>query len=88
VGANLRIDYRWTAGDADRSRTYAAEFVALAHLIVTLAAKYRLPAVYRYRYYITSGGLISYGLDATDQYRRAAGYIDRILGAVVTHVVQ
>jgi putative ABC transport system substrate-binding protein len=30
VGANLRIDYRWTAGDADRSRTYAAEFVALA----------------------------------------------------------
>jgi putative ABC transport system substrate-binding protein len=222
VGANLRIDYRWTAGDADRSRTYAAEFVALAldailasggstvgpllqatrtvpvvfvdivdpvgggfvasmarpgrnatgftnyeygmsakwlellkqiapqvtrvavmrdpsltsgtamlaaiqavapsfgvelspldervvgeieraiiafrrgsndglivvgnptanfhrNLIVTLAAKYRLPAVYPYRYYITSGGLISYGLDATDQYRRAAGYIDRIL---------
>jgi putative tryptophan/tyrosine transport system substrate-binding protein len=48
-------------------------------LIVSLAARYRLPAVYPYRYYVTDGGLISYGPDNVDQYRRAAGYVDRIL---------
>jgi putative ABC transport system substrate-binding protein len=48
-------------------------------VIVTLAAKHRLPAVYPYRYYITGGGLMSYGPDEIDQYRRAAGYVDRIL---------
>jgi putative ABC transport system substrate-binding protein len=48
-------------------------------LIVTLAANHRLPAVYPYRYYITSGGLISYGPDPIDQLRLAAGYVDRIL---------
>jgi putative ABC transport system substrate-binding protein len=48
-------------------------------LIITLAAHYRLPAVYPYRYHISDGGLISYGPDATEQYRRAAGYVDRIL---------
>jgi putative tryptophan/tyrosine transport system substrate-binding protein len=48
-------------------------------IIIALAAKYRLPAVYSYRYFATSGGLISYGPDPIDQYRRAAGYVDRIL---------
>jgi putative tryptophan/tyrosine transport system substrate-binding protein len=48
-------------------------------LIITLAAKHRLPAIYPYRYYIASGGLISYGPDSIDQYRHAAGYVDRIL---------
>ncbi|MGZ5873741.1 MAG: ABC transporter substrate-binding protein [Bradyrhizobium sp.] len=48
-------------------------------MIITLAARYRLPAVYSYRYFTTSGGLISYGPDPIDQYRRAAGYVDRIL---------
>jgi putative ABC transport system substrate-binding protein len=48
-------------------------------LIVALAARHRLPAVYPQRYYLTGGGLISYGADTTDPYRRAAGYIDRIL---------
>jgi putative tryptophan/tyrosine transport system substrate-binding protein len=48
-------------------------------LIVTLAAQHRLPAVYAWRYYVTAGGLISYGPDSIDQYRRAAGYVDRIL---------
>jgi putative ABC transport system substrate-binding protein len=48
-------------------------------LIVTLAARYRLPAVYPFRYFGTAGGLISYGPDPIDQYRRAAGYADRIL---------
>jgi ABC-type uncharacterized transport system substrate-binding protein len=48
------------------------------NLIITLAARHRLPAVYAYRSFITDGGLISYGPDMVDQYRRAAGYIDRI----------
>ena len=48
-------------------------------LIFTLAAKHRLPAVYTGRHYVTDGGLMSYGPDRADQYRRAAGYVDRIL---------
>jgi putative tryptophan/tyrosine transport system substrate-binding protein len=48
-------------------------------LIVALAARHRLPAVYPFRSFITSGGLISYGPDTIDQFRRAAGYVDRIL---------
>ena len=48
-------------------------------LIVALAAQHRLPAVYPFRYFITRGGLISYGPDTIEPYRRAAGYVDRIL---------
>jgi ABC-type uncharacterized transport system substrate-binding protein len=48
-------------------------------LIVTLAARHRLPAVYYQRVFVAAGGLISYGPDFIDQYRRAAGYVDRIL---------
>jgi putative tryptophan/tyrosine transport system substrate-binding protein len=48
-------------------------------LIVTLAARHRLPAVYPWRYFVSDGGLISYGPDSIDQYRKAAGYVDRIL---------
>jgi len=48
-------------------------------LIITLAARYRLPAVYSYRFDVADGGLISYGPDVVDQFRRAAGYVDRIL---------
>jgi putative ABC transport system substrate-binding protein len=48
-------------------------------LIVDLAARHRLPAVYPYRYFVTAGGLVSYGLDNIDLFRRAAGYVDRIL---------
>jgi ABC-type uncharacterized transport system substrate-binding protein len=47
-------------------------------LIITLAARHKLPAVYGDRHYVTGGGLISYGPDRVDQYRQAAGYIDRI----------
>jgi ABC-type uncharacterized transport system substrate-binding protein len=46
---------------------------------VKLAAQNRLPAVYPFGYFVTGGGLISYGPDIVDQYRRAAGYVDRIL---------
>jgi putative ABC transport system substrate-binding protein len=48
-------------------------------LIITLAARHRMPAVYPWRYFVTVGGLISYGPDSIDQYRQAAGYVDRIL---------
>ena len=49
------------------------------NLIITLAARHKLPAVYYRRYFVTSGGLISYGYDIVDQFRRAAGYVDRVL---------
>jgi putative ABC transport system substrate-binding protein len=48
-------------------------------LIITLTTQHKLPAVYFERYFVTAGGLISYGPDYIDQYRRAAGYVDRIL---------
>jgi putative ABC transport system substrate-binding protein len=48
-------------------------------LIIELAARHRLPAVYPYRYFASSGGLLSYGTDLADVYRRAASYVDRIL---------
>ena len=48
-------------------------------LIISLAARYKLPSVYPYRYYAVDGGLISYGPNTHDPVRRAAGYVDRIL---------
>jgi putative tryptophan/tyrosine transport system substrate-binding protein len=48
-------------------------------LIIALATRHKLPAVYPFRYYVTAGGLISYGPDSVDQFRLAAGYVDRIL---------
>ena len=48
-------------------------------LIVKLAARHRLPAVYLERFFVAAGGLISYGPDHIDEFRRAAGYVDRIL---------
>jgi ABC-type uncharacterized transport system substrate-binding protein len=91
-GIELRpIDVR-DAGDIERSvaafaRTSNGGLIvtgsaaAASHrdLIVKLAARYRLPAVYPARYFVSSGGLISYGPDRVEQYHRAAGYVDRIL---------
>ena len=48
-------------------------------MIVALAARHRLPAVYPLRLFVASGGLIAYGPDSIDPYRQAAGYVDRIL---------
>ena len=48
-------------------------------LIITLAARHRLPVIYPYRFFVTGGGLISYGPELLSQYRRAASYVDRIL---------
>ena len=58
-----------------------ASGVTIQHrdLIAGLAARHRLPAVYPFRYFVTAGGLLSYGPDLNDQFRRAAGYINRIL---------
>ncbi len=59
--------------------TSSALAIVHRNLIVTLAAHHRLPAVYGNRFFIVSGGLLSYGSDSVDSYRRAAGYVDRIL---------
>jgi putative tryptophan/tyrosine transport system substrate-binding protein len=59
--------------------TGSALAVVHQNLIVALAAKHKLPAVYYRRYFVTNGGLISYGYDLDDQYRGAARYVDRIL---------
>jgi putative ABC transport system substrate-binding protein len=48
-------------------------------LLIALALRHRLPAIYPYRRHVAAGGLMSYGTDETDPYRRAAGYVDRIL---------
>ena len=59
--------------------TASASAMLHRDLIVTLAARHKLPAVYCDRFFVAAGGLISYGPDLIDQYRRAAGYVDRIL---------
>ena len=92
LGVELRAVGVRDAGEIERAITAFARSsngglivtgspLTLVHrdLIITLAARHRLPAVYPFRYFATSGGLISYGPNATDPYRRAAGYVDRIL---------
>ena len=59
--------------------TSGTQAIIHRELIIGLAARHKLPAVYSVRYFVTSGGLISYTYDNVDQYRRAAGYVDRIL---------
>jgi ABC-type uncharacterized transport system substrate-binding protein len=75
---------RAVATIADRSGgglIVTASGLAILHreLIITLAARHRLPAVYPYRFFVIDGGLISYGPSSINPYRRAAGYVDRIL---------
>jgi len=59
--------------------TASALTVVHRALIIRLAARYKLPAVFHRRLFVVSGGLMSYGADTVDQFRRAAGYVDRIL---------
>jgi putative tryptophan/tyrosine transport system substrate-binding protein len=59
--------------------TGSAPAAAHRELIITLAARHRLPAIYPFRYFVHSGGLLSYGPTTIDPYIRAAGYVDRIL---------
>ena len=56
-----------------------APSVVHRNLIVTLAARHKLPTVYPFRFFVTNGGLIYYGPDEIEQFRQAAGYVDRIL---------
>ena len=69
------------AGTSNGGLILTASALSVFHreLIISLAARHRLPAVYYRRVFVADGGLISYGADITDQYRRAAGYVDRIL---------
>jgi putative tryptophan/tyrosine transport system substrate-binding protein len=69
------------AHSADGGLISTASALSAIHrdLIITLAAQHKLPAVYQERYYVAGGGLISYGPNFLDQFRRAAGYVDRIL---------
>ena len=69
------------ARSADGGLIVTSSGLANVHrqLILTLAARHRLPAVYSNRVFVTGGGLISYGADSIDPHRRAAGYVDRIL---------
>jgi putative tryptophan/tyrosine transport system substrate-binding protein len=92
LGVDLRVADVRDAREIDRAVTTFAQGSngglivtgspgALSHrtLIVALAARHRLPAVYSTRVFAVDGGLISYGPDSVDQLRRAAGYVDRIL---------
>jgi putative ABC transport system substrate-binding protein len=69
------------AGSANGGVIVTGSAPATVHrdLIIALAARHRLPAVYPYRHFPASGGLIAYGPDQIHQYRQAAGYVDRIL---------
>jgi putative tryptophan/tyrosine transport system substrate-binding protein len=67
------------SGDGGLIVTPSASVLTHRDLIVTLAARHKLPAVYYARFYVTGGGLAFYGPDYIDQYRRAASYVDRIL---------
>jgi putative ABC transport system substrate-binding protein len=93
LGVEVRaINLRDAAGDIERAVAafagspnggliVAASGLAVTHreLIIALAAKHKLPAVYYRRYFVDMGGLISYGYDALQAFRGAAGYVDRIL---------
>jgi putative ABC transport system substrate-binding protein len=59
----------------------SAASIRYRDLVITLAARNKLPAIYWERFFVVAGGLISYGAHTIDQYRRAAGYVDRILNA-------
>jgi putative ABC transport system substrate-binding protein len=92
LGIELTLVGMRDAGEIDRAITAFAQgsdgglivtgsAPAAVHreLILTSAARHRLPAVYPYPFFVREGGLVSYGPDTVDQYRRAAGYVDRIL---------
>ena len=69
------------AREANGSLLIMPDPLTLTHrdLIIALAARHRLPAAYPFRLFVTSGGLLSYGTDRADLYRRAAAYVDRVL---------
>ena len=80
-GGEIERDVATFARESNGGLIVTGSSSAAVHreLIIMLAARHRLPAVYPFRYFVTSGGLISYGPDPIDVFRRAAGYVDRIL---------
>ena len=80
-GGEIERDVATFARESNGGLIVTGSSSAAVHreLIVMLAARHRLPAVYPFRYFVTSGGLVSYGPDPIDVFRRAAGYVDRIL---------
>ena len=68
---------RWSGGGL--IVTVSGLAVAQRDLIVALAAQHKLPAIYSFRGFVYAGGLISYGADLAEQFRLAAGYVDRLL---------
>ena len=80
-GGKIERDIAALARESNGGLIVTASSAASIHreLIIMLATRHRLPAVYPFRYFVTTGGLISYGPDPADQFRRAAGYVDRIL---------
>jgi len=79
--AEIERDVAAFAGSANGGLILTASALSAVHrdLIITLAAGYKLPAVYQERSYVAAGGLVSYGPNFIDQFRSAAGYVDRIL---------
>jgi putative ABC transport system substrate-binding protein len=79
--AQIEQDVTRFANTPNGGLILTASPLAVVHqnLVVALAARHKLPAVYYRRYFVTSGGLISYGPDIEEQYRGAARYVDRIL---------
>jgi len=79
--AEIERDITAFAGTSGNGLIVTGSPSAAAHreLIAALAARYKLPAVYAFRFYVTAGGLISYGPDTIDQYRSGASYVGRIL---------
>lgn len=77
----LTRDVSEFAGRSNGGLIILPNSLAIVHrkLIIALAEKHRLPAVYPFRYFVTDGGLIYYGPDPVEQYRLGAGYVDRIL---------
>jgi len=80
-GAEIEHSLSSYASGSNSGLIVTASASALAHreLITSMALRYKLPAIYFQRPFVTGGGLISYGPDVIDPYRRAAGYVDRIL---------
>src|SRR5262249_21951868 len=80
-GTEIELAVQDFAQQSNGGLVVQADPVTSVHrkLIIALAAQHRLPAVYYYRYFVAEGGLISYGIDPADPYRRAASYIHRVL---------
>jgi len=80
-GNDIERAFAAVAGTSNCAMIVVPNVVAFANsnLIVALAARYQLPAIYPFAYYAKEGGLISYGFDAIDQFRQGAVYVDKIL---------